>query len=447
MAKTRDAKPSHFLEFLQLPWTVTVIALAIRLAFLWIPPSRTYAFSLDGPPLGLEASGIAYSLAANQGFASPFLVMSGPTGPTAWLTPVFPWLLSAIVRILGPHTYRSLLAIMILNESFSAATCLPLFCLARKVGGHSLASLTAWLWAMLPLAICVPYWAIWYISLSALLLAVLVLSTLAIRLSNEGNRWCGYGLLWGVELLTNPSLATMIPFVFLWLTWELRKQRRQWFRLPAYAAISLILVCTPWMIRNFLVLHTFVPLRSNFGLELWRFNNPTPGPHPTSSSAELAKYVQMGEVAYMKEKKTEAVQFIRDHPREFLHASKKRVLYFWIRGRKDGAFLAFTNLGFVMLLPIGLFFMARKNFAHFVLFAMFPIVFPLIYYMTLSSTTYRHAIEPVLTVIAAIGLKGIFPLFALLYSRARYPRGISKRDHLITGHLDRCRSDSSDRVL
>jgi len=286
----------------------------------------------------------------------------------------------------------------------------PLFYLARKIGSDTLASITAWVWAILPLAICVPYWAVWYIPLSALLLTVLLLATLAIRLSNDVIRWLGYGLLWGLELMTNPSVATMIPVVFVWLCWELRKQRQRWLKLPAYAAISLTLACGPWTIRNFFVFHTFVPLRSNFGLELWRFNNSGPALHPTNSSVELAKYMKMGEIAYMKEKQAEALQFIHAHPGDFLYASEKRVLYFWIRGRKDGRFLAFTNLGFVLLQPIGLFFMARKNFSHFVLLAMFPIIFPLIYYITLSSTTYRQAIEPVLAVIAAVGIEGVFAL-------------------------------------
>ena len=403
MTDTKDAQSfSRLLQPFRSPWIVSLVALVIRLAFLWIPPSRTHAFSLDYPPLGLEASNIAYSLVAHQGFASPFLWMSGPTGPTAWLTPVFPCLLSVIIRIFGPHTYASLLAILILNEFFSAATCLPLFHIARKVGGDRLSSLTAWLWALLPLAIYVPYWAVWFISLSALLFAVLMLATLAIRVSDQPARWFGYGLIWGAQLMTNPSFATTIPFVFLWLVWELRKQRRRWLQLPAYAAIALILTCTPWTIRNFVVFHTFVPLRSNFGLAL------SGGLHPIDSSVELTKYVQLGEIAYMKQKKMQAIQFIRAHPREFFYATKKRILYFWIISRKDGAFLAFTNLGFVMLIPLGLLFMVRKNFSHFVLFAMFPAIFPLLYYITLASPIYRHAIDPVLTVIVAVGLEGIF---------------------------------------
>jgi hypothetical protein len=411
MTKTKDSQSlSRLLQIFQSPWTISLLALVIRLAFLWIPPSRTHAFSLDYPPypnLGLEAWNIAHSLAAHQGFASPFLWMSGPTGPTAWLTPVFPCLLSVIVRIFGPHTYASLLAILILNEFFSAATCLPLFYLARKVGGDRLSSLTAGLWAILPLAILIPYKAVWYISLSALLFAVLMLATLTILASNQPARWLGYGLLWGAQLMTNPSFATTIPFVFLWLIWELRKQRRRWLQLPAYAAIALILTCTPWTIRNFVVFHTFVPLRSNFGLELWRWNNPAGGLHPSSSSVELTKYIQLGEIPYMKQKRIEAIQFIRTHPGEFVHTTKKRILYFWIIGRKEGAFLAFTNLGFVMLIPLGLLFMVRKNFSHFALLAMVPAIFPLLYYLTLASVFYRHAIEPVLTVIAGVGLEGI----------------------------------------
>lgn len=408
---------SRIPNLLKSRWTIVCVGLIVRLAFLAIPHSRTYAFTLDNPPLGLEAANIAYGLAAHQGFASPFLGMSGPTGPTAWLTPVFPWILSLIVRIFGPHTHASLLAILILNECFSAAACLPLFHAARIIGGEPMASLAAWLWTTLPMAIYVPYQAIWYIPLSALLCAALLWCTLAVRVSGQSVAWCGYGFLWGAQLLTNPSFATTIPFVLLWLAWELRKQGQHWVRLPACTALCIILACAPWTIRNYMVFHTFVPLRSNFGLEFWRFNNPKPGLHPTNSLTELQEYVKKGEIAYMKEKKEEAIQFIRAHPAQFFQTSKKRVLYFWIRGRRDGVLLAWWNLGFIVLAASGTLFLARKSVSYALIFAIFPVIFPLIYYATLASAVYRHAIEPALTLTAAAGLEGMQQLIVRCFRK------------------------------
>ena len=35
-----------------------------------------------------------------------------------------------------------------------------------------------------------------------------------------------------------------------------------------------VLCCLPWTVRNYRVLHAFVPLRSVLGLQLWVGNNP-----------------------------------------------------------------------------------------------------------------------------------------------------------------------------
>jgi hypothetical protein len=237
-----------------------------------------------------------------------------------------------------------------------------------------------------------------------LLIAVIVAATLRVRHSQHPAAWTGYGLLWGLEILTNAAFASTLPFVVLWLAYELRRAKRAWIRLPLYAALTAALVCTPWTIRNYSALHAFVPLRSNFGLELWRFNNPVYPSHPTNSAAELNKYVQMGEIAYFQEKKHEAVEFIRAHPRQFLSATKRRALFFWIVGWREGLLFALSNMALTALTFAGLCLLYLSTRSAFWLFALFPVIFPLPYYVTLSSLLYRHAIDPILIVLAAFAI-------------------------------------------
>jgi len=45
-----------------------------------------------------ETGRIAAHIASGQGFSSPF---HEPTGPSAWIPPVYPYLLAAIFRIFG----------------------------------------------------------------------------------------------------------------------------------------------------------------------------------------------------------------------------------------------------------------------------------------------------------------------------------------------------------
>jgi 4-amino-4-deoxy-L-arabinose transferase-like glycosyltransferase len=394
-------------RWLASPLSITCVALLIRLGYLFIPSSRMSAFSLDRPPLGLEAANIAYSIAAHHGFSSPFLTISGPTGPTAWLAPLYPYLLSILVTIFGAHTLGTLLAALVLNQTFSAITCWPLFHIGKGLSGSTLGVVAAWLWAFFPVAIRVPYAAVWYTSLSAWLLAVLLLATLRVRQSQKAGVWVCYGFLWGIELLTNPSFLSTLPFVFLWLARELYIAKRSWFRFPFIAGLAIVLTCLPWTIRNYVAFHTLVPLRSNFGLELWRFNNSGGDLHPSSSSEDLNKYIRLGEIAYMQEKKQEAVASILSHPYKFLTVTKWRAASFWIVGwHNNSLIVALSNMALTMLVPVGLFFLYLSKRREFWLFVIFPLFFPLAYYVTISSVTYRHPIDPALIMTAAFAILG-----------------------------------------
>ncbi len=67
----------------------------------------------------------------------------------------------------------------------------------------------AWLWALFTNAIMMPFEWIWDTSLSALLAATILWATLELAESRRWRDWCGYGLLWGAALMTNPALASL----------------------------------------------------------------------------------------------------------------------------------------------------------------------------------------------------------------------------------------------
>src|ERR1700689_238443 len=93
-------------------WLIMLVALAIRLGYMWqfqhIHPRQ----AVSVVPFLFESGNIAHSLATGQGFASPFRVN---TGPTAWMPPVYPLLLAAIFRIFGPYPFSSFLAAALFN--------------------------------------------------------------------------------------------------------------------------------------------------------------------------------------------------------------------------------------------------------------------------------------------------------------------------------------------
>ena len=77
------------------------------------------------------------------------------------------------------------------------------------------------------------------------------------------------------------------------------------------------LCCLPWTIRNYVVFHRFIPVRSNLPFELWLGNNDIFDEHARNGrksitrTEEARRYAQLGETGYMAEKWELATSFMR----------------------------------------------------------------------------------------------------------------------------------------
>ena len=204
------------------------VTLLVRVGFVWDYQSQLPRRALSVIPFLFESGNIAHALAVGEGFSSPFRV---PTGPTAWLTPLYPLLLSGIMRVFGAYTFASWVAAVSINVCFSTLVCVPVFYTGRLLGGQGLGATAAWLWAIFPNAILLSFESMWDTSLSALLGATLLWATLKVSESQRARGWLGYGLLWGVALMTNAVFLALLPFLLGWLAY-----RRRAIRLPALVA-------------------------------------------------------------------------------------------------------------------------------------------------------------------------------------------------------------------
>src|SRR5580704_6765307 len=145
---------------------ILIVAAILRLGFFWDYVRQNPHHALGVLPFLFEPGNIAASIVSGGGFGSPFRVASGPT---AWMAPVYPLLLAAVFRIFGAYTFHSFVAATLLNVLFSVLTCIPVFRIWRRVGGTGVAAGAAWLWAIFPNAILVPFECMWDASLAALL--------------------------------------------------------------------------------------------------------------------------------------------------------------------------------------------------------------------------------------------------------------------------------------
>jgi hypothetical protein len=287
------------------------------------------------------------------------------------------------------------------------------------------AATAAWLWAIFPNAILLTYQALWDASLGALLAALILVATLALRESEKVRDWVGYGLLWGFTLMTTAALGALLPFLLGWAAYG-RTRLKSRVHLAIVALVVAVLCCVPWTVRNYRVFHTLVPLRTVMGLSLWLGNNPkadgisTANLHPIANSTERDLYISQGEIAYNTGKQRAALQFMASHPLKTLEFSRLRFVAIWAGGtahpltdfarHRDWWFryvLSF-NLLAAILAAVGVIVLWREKNPMWVPLAVFPLVFPLAYYVTLAPPRYRHPIDPVLMLLIAVALRALF---------------------------------------
>jgi hypothetical protein len=398
---------------------IVAVALAFRLGFAWDYTRHVSHQALSAIPFLFESGNIAHSLATGAGFGSPFRV---DTGPTAWMTPVYPLLLAGVMKLFGTYTFPSYVAAVGLNICFSSLACVPLFFAGKRIGGTGLGATAGWIWAIFPNAILLSYESLWETSLSALIGATILWATLGVAESGRLRDWSFYGLLWGFALMTNASLLSLFPLLLGWMAYRRVQEESAWRRHAAVAAGAALLCCVPWTIRNYMVFHSIVPLRSVIGLQLWVGNNPQAKvvwrgeQHPIYDSNERDRYIRMGEIAYMEEKRQNAIRYILTHPGREAELIGGRFVSLWAGGAASPGkdFFANRSLWFryVLLFNIIAAFGALLGIAALIHMGspfafpttVFPLVFPWAYYMTLSFPRYRHPIDPVVMLLTAVTL-------------------------------------------
>ena len=384
---------------------IVLIGFVLRVSFVIV--GHTYKINEQRGTFGFgwEMGRIAQSLADGHGFANPF---HDPTGPTAWEPPVYPVFMAGVFTVFGVYTKLSAFVLLAVNSFFSALTCVPVFYIARRSFGLKLAKWCAWTWSLFPYAM---YWAVkWLWETSITMFVVTVLVLWAMRLA-EGRRvyeWVGWGALWGVGALMNPSILSLLPFIGLWIVWQLARSQKPWIVQAAVAGIVFWACITPWLIRNYQTFHQPVFLRTNFGAEFRMGNGPGANGtwmsflHPTHNVLEFARYQQMGEIAYVKMRKQEAVSWIKANPGKFAKATVARIVYYWTSVPWGNAIMAPKNaltLASSITAFWGLFLMRKQRRPGWPLFAIAMFVYPLVYYFVFPHPRYRAPIEPLMAIL------------------------------------------------
>ncbi len=319
-------------------------ALAVRVGFFSVQV-------MHGPQLwshsstfwNNELSNIAVNLAAGRGYSSPFGMGSTPT---AWLCPLIPLLWAFVIWCMGGTTVHTAIVLVCISALPSAGCAVVYWLIVRHVlrGRPALARSALFVAAIF----CVWPEALyqldfpWYFPWQELAVGVVVL--LGMRWIDRPSlkRVVPLGIVAGILALINVTPMPIFAVILLLPVIENRGVRLRVFGYGAVGAALALAVTMPWIVRNAVVLHAFVPLRGNGGFSLWEGNNPDGcvietrnSRHPHNQPAELHRYERLGEVQYSRVGFRDALIYMRAHPKVTLERIGERAYVIWLTDVTD----------------------------------------------------------------------------------------------------------------
>ncbi len=408
---------AKFLRLISSLTLIVLLAFLCRIAFVLYEGSLIPREALASVPFENEAGNIAQALAQGQGFCCVFRY---PTGPTAWLAPVYPLLLGGIFKLCGIFTVSSFYAAAVLNCIFSSLVCVPLYLIGKRIGGIFAGTVAGWIWMLFPSGIILPFEWIWDTSLTASLAATLLWATIRFADNNSPRDAPVYGALWGFSLMANPALGSLLPFFLGWIAWR-QMHQGHWHPKPLLlVSLLAITICVPWTIRNVVQFHKLIPLRSNFPFELWIGNNEIYDEHSREVNRitryeQVRHYQELGETAFLAEKWQKASAFIHEHPALSLRLAGRRFIATWLGtaspwtdfARSDSTlarFLLFWNAFVVIGASVGIVRLLAARSPFIFPLALVLVVYPLVYYFTQTSLRLRHPCDPILALLLSFSV-------------------------------------------
>ena len=398
------------------PWRpcllVFAVALVVRVFFLTLIPEDALQPSGDW-----ELDAIAMSVVESGQFANPYIE---PTGPTAHLAPVPPFMLALIYKIFGITLLGGLVG-WLTRMIFQSAIWGLLPWIGERLGIGWKAGLTAGLAGALW-----PQWLAHGEALASVLLGLLVVAIVS-RWDTVGRQSAArrstaprptasllLGAAFGFSFHLQPVFLVVLLGYLAFEVWY-RSDRARWGS-AGLVLLGALVVSIPWGIRNYRAFDAVLFVRSNFGLELRMGNhegataniddphfNDWP-PHPRTHASETRKIRDLGEVAYMRQSGREAVAWIRSSPGDFARLTAQRVRYFWL-GALDDPVMALAFVTLAGLAALGVVRVLRGLPAPHAAALLIPLLtYPLVYYLVPWQHRYRFPIEWILFLLAGAAL-------------------------------------------
>ncbi len=376
---------------------------------------------------GFEMGRIASAIAAGDGFAWPGIEQR--PGPTAWMPPVYPFIMAGVFKLFGTYSTASALVLLLFQSLVSVGSCVLLFFVSRRLFGVQAGLLAALMLALYPPALHFAVQKLWStpLFLFGLLLVILQLFSLSDDLSEglalKKSVLTGFSL--GMTSLVDPIIFAFWPFALLWLLWRGTGTWKPRVIAAVVVGLTLIATISPWLIRNYVVFDRFVFIKSNFAFVLWGGNVGSPGDRWLQALTPADKrYLQSADdgqrSAFYRDK---ALALIKSQPLQLVRRTAHRFVHYWRLTKSKprlesriatGAYWGILGLGIVgVALSVG-----RRRDVYLPLLALLTLPIP--YYLTVVRLLhYRFPAEALLVIFGSYALYRLYEWYGWSASSRR----------------------------
>jgi hypothetical protein len=358
-----------------------------------------------------EIVNVAHALERGESFSNPF--QTGPSGPTAHVAPLYPFLYAAICSMFGTGIAGAL-AIHTLTTLVWALHCAFVHRFAKLHGHGGAGIIAAVLLAAAPLPDVLFRWEAVFtaatIAAGACLLSLILAGRSGAALS------AGLGLLMASGTLLNPAT------ILIWTAWAallIAKASIQSWRVLMPAALLFLIPVSAWMARDYAVFQHFIFILDNIGMELAGSYNDcaiasmslkrpsecyTPF-HPNNDRKVELVLIAMGEYRFNARCGAYAVAWIQAHPLQSAAITAGHMLFFWYPIERAGLEALIDGIGISILTVLSLLGVAWHRSTGFQIAGAALLSYSSIYYFFQPVPRYRYPVLWITVLLATIGIE------------------------------------------
>ncbi len=397
-------------------------------------------FYLQGPDIEVSESGqTAARLVSGKGYTFDFYGYRADAPLQSFMPPLYTLIVAAFLRF----STNPVLALRAFQAIVSSLASIVIYFIAADLFSRRVGLLSSLATAAYPVFMVLATQPVATI-LSIFLLSLLVLSLLRLLRPSNWANWASIGLLLGLNALNRPLILGFSLGILPWLWLNRRELSGPWYKIGLVMMLFALLAIAPWMVRNYIIHHEFVPISTNGGFTFWNGNNPfTTGsgfdvyvekleaynrgqtgfkgttdqeiaivePYPLPRGLE-AEVHALSEVELDRQLYLAGLRFIRDNPRQWLGLVKAKMISFWWFRPNIGTYRDFYRSAWIMpykvvytallsLFAVGLF-LSRHRWRRCSLLYLLFIYVTATYVGFNVITRYRWEIESYMFIFAAV---------------------------------------------